>query len=67
MRFLLDGVGKAGPERDFAAGFVEGAAAVGRAIGSSGVDVREAGESRADAAWPKDEAEATRGLPPPRM
>jgi 23S rRNA (pseudouridine1915-N3)-methyltransferase len=65
MRLLLICVGrpKAGPERDLAARFVERAAAAGRAIGFSGVELREAGESRA--ARPDDrkreEAQAIRG------
>jgi 23S rRNA (pseudouridine1915-N3)-methyltransferase len=66
MRLLLICVGrpKAGPERDLAARYIERAAAAGRAIGFSGVELREAGESRA--ARPDDrkreEAKAIRGL-----
>jgi 23S rRNA (pseudouridine1915-N3)-methyltransferase len=66
MRLLLICVGrpKAGPERDLAARYVERAAAAGRAIGFSGVELHEAGESRA--ARPDDrkreEAKAIRGL-----
>jgi 23S rRNA (pseudouridine1915-N3)-methyltransferase len=66
MRLLLICVGrpKAGPERDLAARHVERAAAAGRAIGFSGVELREAGESHA--ARPGDrkreEAQAIRGL-----
>jgi 23S rRNA (pseudouridine1915-N3)-methyltransferase len=66
MRLLLICVGrpKAGPERDLAARYVERAAAAGRAIGFSGVELREAGKSRA--ARPDDrmreEAKAIRGL-----
>jgi 23S rRNA (pseudouridine1915-N3)-methyltransferase len=66
MRLLLICVGrpKAGPERDLAARYVERAAAAGRAIGFSGVELREAGESRA--ARPDDrkreEAKMIRGL-----
>jgi 23S rRNA (pseudouridine1915-N3)-methyltransferase len=66
MRLLLICVGrpKAGPERDLATRYIERAAAAGRAIGFSGVDLREAGESRA--ARPDDrkreEAKAIRGL-----
>jgi 23S rRNA (pseudouridine1915-N3)-methyltransferase len=66
MRLLLICVGrpKAGPERDLAARYVERAAAVGRTIGFSGVELREADESRA--ARPDDrkreEAKAIRGL-----
>jgi 23S rRNA (pseudouridine1915-N3)-methyltransferase len=66
MRLLLICVGrpKAGPERDLAARYVERAAAAGRAIGFSGVELREAGESRA--ARPDDrkreEAQVIRGL-----
>jgi 23S rRNA (pseudouridine1915-N3)-methyltransferase len=66
MRLLLICIGrsKAGPERDLAARYVERAAAAGRAIGFSGVELREAGESRA--ARPDDrkreEAKAIRGL-----
>jgi 23S rRNA (pseudouridine1915-N3)-methyltransferase len=70
MRLLLICVGrpKAGPERDLAARYI-GRAAAGRVIGFSGVDLREAGESRA--ARPDDrkreEAEAIRGfLAPPQ-
>jgi 23S rRNA (pseudouridine1915-N3)-methyltransferase len=65
MRLLLICVGrpKAGPERDLATRYVERAAA-GRATGFSGVELREAGESRA--ARPDDrkreEAKAIRGL-----
>jgi 23S rRNA (pseudouridine1915-N3)-methyltransferase len=66
MRLLLICVGrpKAGPERDLAARYIERAAAAGRAIGFSGVELREAGESRA--ARPDDrkreEAKMIRGL-----
>ena len=66
MRLLLICVGrpKAGPERDLARRYIKRAAAAGRAIGFSGVDLREAGESRA--ARPddrkKEEAKAIRGL-----
>jgi 23S rRNA (pseudouridine1915-N3)-methyltransferase len=66
MRLLLICVGrpKAGPERDLAARYIERAAAAGRAIGFSGVELREAGESRA--ARPDDrkreEAQVIRGL-----
>ena len=66
MRLLLICVGrpKAGPERDLAARYVARAAAAGRAIGFSSVELREAGESRA--ARPDDrkreEAKAIRGL-----
>ena len=66
MRLLLICVGrpKAGPERDLAARYVERAAAAGRAIGFSSVELREAGESRA--ARPDDrkreEVQAIRGL-----
>jgi 23S rRNA (pseudouridine1915-N3)-methyltransferase len=66
MRLLLVCVGrsKAGPERDLAARYIERAAAAGRAIGFSGLEMREAGESRA--ARPDDrkreEAKAIRGL-----
>jgi len=66
MRLLLICVGrpKAGPERDLAARYIERAAAAGRAIGFSGVELRETGESRA--ARPDDrkreEAKAIRGL-----
>ena len=66
MRLLLICVGRprAGPERDLAARYVERAAAAGRAIGFSGVELREAGESRA--ARPDDrkreEAQVIRGL-----
>jgi 23S rRNA (pseudouridine1915-N3)-methyltransferase len=47
MRLLLICVGrpKAGLERDLAARYIERAAAAGRAIGFSGVELREAGES----------------------
>jgi 23S rRNA (pseudouridine1915-N3)-methyltransferase len=70
MRLLLICVGrpKAGLERDLAARYIERAAAAGRAIGFSGVEIREAGESRA--ARPgdrmRDEAEAIRGWLMPR-
>jgi 23S rRNA (pseudouridine1915-N3)-methyltransferase len=70
MRLLLICVGRprAGPERDLAARYVERAAAAGRAIGFSGVELREAGESRA--ARPDDrkreEAQAIRGWLMPR-
>ncbi len=70
MRLLLVCVGrsKAGPERDLAARYIERAAAAGRAIGFSAVELREAGESRA--ARPddrkRDEAKAIRALLPPR-
>ncbi|MGH6846225.1 MAG: 23S rRNA (pseudouridine(1915)-N(3))-methyltransferase RlmH [Methylocella sp.] len=70
MRLLLICVGrpKAGPERDLAARYIERAAAAGRAIGFSGVELREAGESRA--ARPGDrmreEAQAIRGWLLPR-
>jgi 23S rRNA (pseudouridine1915-N3)-methyltransferase len=49
MRLLLICVGrsKAGAERDLAARYIEWAAAAGRAIGVSGVEPREAEESRA--------------------
>jgi 23S rRNA (pseudouridine1915-N3)-methyltransferase len=67
MRLLLICVGrpKAGPERELAARYVErAAAAAGRAIGFSGVELREARESRA--ARPDDrkreEAKAIRAL-----
>lgn len=66
MRLLLVCVGrpKAGPERDLAARYVERAAAAGRATGFSGVELREAEESRA--VRPDDrkreEAKAIRGL-----
>ncbi|MDQ6868558.1 MAG: 23S rRNA (pseudouridine(1915)-N(3))-methyltransferase RlmH [Pseudomonadota bacterium] len=70
MRLLLICVGrpKAGAERDLATRYVERAAAAGRAIGFSSVELREAGESRA--VRPDDrkreEAEAIRGwLTPP--
>ena len=64
MRLLLVCVGrsKAGPERDLAAHYIERAAAAGRAIGFSGVELRETAESRA--ARPddrkRDEAKAIR-------
>jgi 23S rRNA (pseudouridine1915-N3)-methyltransferase len=70
MRLLLVCVGrsKAGPERDLAARYVERAAAAGRAIGFSGVELREAVESRA--ARPddrkRDEAKALAARLPPR-
>jgi len=70
MRLLLVCVGrsKAGPERDLAVRYIERAAAAGRAIGFSGLELREAGESRA--ARPDDrkreEANVIRGLLPPR-
>jgi 23S rRNA (pseudouridine1915-N3)-methyltransferase len=66
MRLLLICVGrpKAGPERDLAARYIERAAAAGRATGFSGVELREAEESRA--VRPDDrkreEAKAIRGL-----
>ena len=66
MRLLLVCVGrpKAGPEKDLAARYIERAAAAGRPAGFSGVELREAGESRA--ARPddrkKEEAKAIRGL-----
>ena len=49
MRLLLVCVGrsKAGPERELAGRYLERAAAAGRAIGFSGLELREAGESRA--------------------
>ena len=70
MRLLLVCVGrsKTGPERDLAVRYIERAAAAGRAIGFSGLELREAGESRA--ARPDDrkreEANVIRGLLPPR-
>ena len=70
MRLLLVCVGrsKAGPERDLAARYIERAAAAGRAIGFSGVELREAAESRA--ARPDDrkreEARALAVRLPPR-
>jgi 23S rRNA (pseudouridine1915-N3)-methyltransferase len=70
MRLLLVCVGrlKAGPERDWAGRYIERAAAAGRAIGFSAVELREAAESRA--ARPDDrkreEAKALRGLLPPQ-
>ena len=70
MRLLLVCVGrsKAGPERDLAARYIERAAAAGRAIGFSAVELCEAGDSRA--ARPddrkRDEAKAIRALLPPR-
>ena len=70
MRLLLVCVGrsKAGPKRDLAERYIERAAAAGRAIGFSAVELREAGESRA--ARPDDrkreEAKAILGLLPPR-
>ncbi|HUZ90559.1 MAG TPA: 23S rRNA (pseudouridine(1915)-N(3))-methyltransferase RlmH, partial [Methylocella sp.] len=70
MRVLLVCVGrlKAGPERDLAARYIERAAASGRAIGFSGVELREAAESRA--ARPDDrkreEARALAVRLPPR-
>jgi 23S rRNA (pseudouridine1915-N3)-methyltransferase len=66
MRLLLICVGrpKAGPERDLAARYIERAAAAGRATGFSGVELREAEESRA--VRPDDrkreEAKAIRGM-----
>lgn len=69
MRLLLVCVGrsKAGPERELAARYIERATASGRAIGFSGVELREAAESRA--ARPdhrkREEAKAIRGLLPP--
>ena len=71
MRLLLVCVGrsKAGPERELAARYIERAAAAGRAIGFSGVELREIAESRA--ARPddrkRDEAKAIRGLLPPSI
>jgi len=71
MRLLLVCVGrsKAGPERDLAGRYIERAAAAGRAIGFSGVELREIAESRA--ARPddrkRDEAKAIRGLLPPSI
>jgi 23S rRNA (pseudouridine1915-N3)-methyltransferase len=68
MRLQLVCVGraKAGPERNLAARYIERAAAVGRATGFSGIDLREIDESRA--ARPEDrkreEAKAVRGLLP---
>jgi len=70
MRLLLVCVGrsKAGPGRELAARYLERAAAAGRAIGFSGVELREAGESRA--ARPDDrkreEAKAIAVRIPPR-
>jgi 23S rRNA (pseudouridine1915-N3)-methyltransferase len=66
MRVLLVCVGrsKAGPERELVARYIERSAAAGRAIGFSGVELREVEESRA--ARPGDrkreEARALRGL-----
>jgi 23S rRNA (pseudouridine1915-N3)-methyltransferase len=70
MRLLLVCVGrsKAGPERDLAVRYIERAAAAGRVIGFSGVELREAAESRA--ARPDDrkreEAKAIAVRLPPR-
>jgi 23S rRNA (pseudouridine1915-N3)-methyltransferase len=69
MRLLLVCVGrsKAGPERDLAARYIARAAAAGRAIGFTGIELRETAESRA--ARPDDrkreEAKSIRGLLPP--
>jgi 23S rRNA (pseudouridine1915-N3)-methyltransferase len=70
MRLLLVCIGrpKAGPERDLAARYLERATAAGRAIGFSGVELRELAESRA--ARPDDrkreEAKALGPRLPPR-
>jgi 23S rRNA (pseudouridine1915-N3)-methyltransferase len=70
VRLLLLCVGrsKAGPERELVARYIERTAAAGRAVGFSGVGLREVEESRA--ARPDDrkmeEAKAIRGLLPSR-
>ena len=70
MRLLLVCVGrsKAGPERDLAARYIARAAAAGRAIGFSHVELRETGESRAarPADRKREEAKALAGLITPR-
>ncbi|HUI22411.1 MAG TPA: 23S rRNA (pseudouridine(1915)-N(3))-methyltransferase RlmH [Methylocella sp.] len=70
MRLLLVCVGrlKAGPERALAARYIERAAATGRAIGFSQVDLRELGESRAARAEDRkrEEAKALAAQIPPR-
>ena len=60
MRLMLVSVGraKAGPERELAARYIARAAAAGRAIGFSAVDLRELDESRARRAEDRKEEEA---------
>jgi 23S rRNA (pseudouridine1915-N3)-methyltransferase len=69
MRLLLVCVGrsKAGPERDLTARYIARAEAAGRAIGFSGVELRETAESRAGRPddRKREEAKALRGLLPP--
>jgi 23S rRNA (pseudouridine1915-N3)-methyltransferase len=69
MRLLLVCAGrpKAGPERELALRYIERAAAAGRSIGFSQVELREAPQSRAarPADRKRDEAKALRGLIPP--
>jgi 23S rRNA (pseudouridine1915-N3)-methyltransferase len=70
MRLLLVCVGraKAGPERELTARYIERAAASGRPIGFTAIELREADESRAGRAdeRKKEEAKALRGLLPAR-
>lgn len=60
MRLVLVSVGraKAGPERELAGRYIERAAAAGRAIGFSSVELRELEESRARRAEDRKEEEA---------
>jgi 23S rRNA (pseudouridine1915-N3)-methyltransferase len=66
MRLMLASVGRAkpGPERDLAARYIERAAAAGRVLGFSAVDLREIEESRARRAEARkeDEAKSLRAL-----
>jgi 23S rRNA (pseudouridine1915-N3)-methyltransferase len=68
MRLLLVCIGraKAGPERDLARRYIERASAAGRALGFSGIELREIEESRAARSEDrkKEEAKALRGLLP---
>jgi 23S rRNA (pseudouridine1915-N3)-methyltransferase len=70
MRLLLLCVGrlKAGPEREFAARYIERAAGAGRAIGFSRIELRETAESRASRAEDRkrEEAKALAAQLPPR-
>jgi 23S rRNA (pseudouridine1915-N3)-methyltransferase len=69
MRVILTAIGrlKAGPERDLCARYMERAAASARAIGLTGVDLRELEEGRARRAEDRkvEEARAVRALIPP--
>jgi 23S rRNA (pseudouridine1915-N3)-methyltransferase len=68
LQLVCAGRAKAGPERELTARYIERAAAIGRALGFSGIDLREIDESRAARAEDRkrEEAKSLRALLPSR-